>query len=189
MRSQLPQIARALGADERTLRRATQRGAIRCRRPGARQLELPPGEREYLDTHWDLLATLSSALRTEPNVGFALLFGSAARGDDRVDSDVDLLVQFRRSSSMAAARLGLRLETRLAREVSVFRLDRVRERMPLAVLQALDEGRILLDRDDVWPGIRAQRPWFERAAVERFEADRRAAANSLERLLSEQPSL
>jgi predicted nucleotidyltransferase len=35
-------------------------------------------------------------LRTQPNVRLAVLFGSVSRGDERPDSDVDLLVQFGR---------------------------------------------------------------------------------------------
>jgi len=184
MLSQLPAIAEEIGADQRTLRRAVSRGTVRGHRPGARQLELAPAEREYLRTHWALLSALTRILRTEPNVAFAALYGSTARGDDRVDSDVDVLVRFRAEVSLGATALAMRLEAALGRHVDVTDLDRVREHAPLLVLFAIDEGRVLLDRDGVWPPIRSRRSQFERAAAERLEADREAAAASFERLLS-----
>jgi predicted nucleotidyltransferase len=185
VRSQLPAIAREIGADERTLRRAAARGTLRCRRPGARQLQLADDELEYLRTHWGLLSALSAALRTEPNVGLALLYGSAARGDDHPSrSDIDLLVSFREEAPAAATELALRLEGVLERDVDVARLDRARASAPLLVLQALEEGRVLVDRDERWPALHAERSRIGRAAHRRRDADRREAADSLSRLLA-----
>ncbi len=42
-----------------------------------------------------MIALLRSALRTEHNVRFALLFGSSALGTDTPNSDVDVLVALR----------------------------------------------------------------------------------------------
>lgn len=151
-------------------------------------MEISSEERAYLDTHWDLIGALNRCLRTEPNVGLAALYGSTARGDDREDSNVDLLVELRKDSSLAASRLAMRLEEALGRHVDVTRLNRVRKDAPLLVLQAIDEGRVLLDRDEVWPAVRARRSRFERAATERLDADRRAAAESFARLLGEPPA-
>ncbi len=185
MRSQLPTIAREIGADERTLRRAAARGTVRAHRPGTRQLELAEGEMEYLRTHWALLSALNRALRTEPNVAVALLYGSAARGEDRVDSDLDLLVGLRDEAAPAAGReLALRLERVLGREVDVARVSRAWKDAPLLVLRAIDEGRVLVDRDDSWPALRAERPRLERAARRKHEADRRQARDSLDQLLA-----
>jgi predicted nucleotidyltransferase len=188
MLSPLPAIAKQIGADERTLRRAVSRGTIHGRRPGARQLDISPSERRYLDAHWDLIARLNRSLRTESNIAFAALYGSMARGDERLDSDVDVLVQFRKERELATMELAMRLEHALDRRVDVTSLDRVRETAPLLVLFAIDEARVLVDRDDVWPLLCAQRARFERRAAAQLDVDRRAAAASFERLLSEPPA-
>ena len=92
-------LAEEVGVNERTLRRAASRGdASRGIRPTPRKLELPLQEREYVRRSWGLLATLRTALRTEQNVRFALLFGSAATGMDTPGSDVDVLVDLRDAS-------------------------------------------------------------------------------------------
>jgi len=184
--SALPAIAMELGADERTLRRATARGAVRARRPGARQLELPAGELDYLRAHWSLLHKLTATLRTEPNVALAALYGSAARGDEHSHSDVDLLVAFRNDTPAAAAALARRLERGLERPVDVARLSRVCDAAPLLFLQALDEGRVLVDRDRAWPQMLGARRATARAAARQLASDRRAAARSLDRLLAEE---
>jgi predicted nucleotidyltransferase len=186
MVSALPAIAMELGADERTLRRATARGTVRARRPRARQLELPAGELDYLRAHWGLLHKLTAALRTEPNVALATLYGSAARGDDHSRSDIDLLVAFRNDAPEAASALARRLERALQRPVDVARLSRVRDAAPLLLLQALDEGRVLVDRDGAWPRMLGARRATARAAARQMAIDRRAAARSLDRLLAEE---
>jgi predicted nucleotidyltransferase len=186
MVSTLPAIAVELGADERTLRRATARGAVRCRRPGARQLELLPGELDYLRAHWRLLHMLTAALRTEPNVALAALYGSAARGDDHDRSDIDLLVAFRNDAPGAVSALAPRLERALECQVDVARLSRVRDEAPLLLLQALDEGRVLVDRDGAWPQMLGARRATARAAQRQMAVNRRAAACSLDRLLAEE---
>src|SRR5262245_14498650 len=86
------ELANKLGVDERTLRRAVSQGALRAHRPGPRRLRLAPGEEEYLRSHWQLLANLRNALRTQRRVRLAVLYGSLARGDEDADSDLDLLV-------------------------------------------------------------------------------------------------
>src|SRR6478672_11050256 len=134
MLSPLPAIAQQIGADERTLRRAVSRGTIHGRRPGARQLDIAPSERRYLQTHWDLMGSLNRSLRTEPNVAVGALYGSMARGDERLDSDVDVLVQFRKERELRAMELAMRLEHTLGRHVDVTSLQRVRETAPLLVL-------------------------------------------------------
>src|SRR5580700_10492016 len=92
MRSDLPAVAREIDVPERTLRRAVQRGTVRCRRPGLRQFELTADEQAYLSKNWKTISTVTEALRTERNVRMAVLFGSTARGHVGEDSDVDVLV-------------------------------------------------------------------------------------------------
>lgn len=185
MRSPLPIIARELGADERTLRRAAERGAIRCRRPGPRKLEITEGERKYLRTHWGLLHALTRALRTEPNVRLAVLYGSVARGDERRDSDVDVLVEFGEELPGAAGALAMRLEHAVGRGVDVTRLRRARVSAPLLVLQVLDEGRVLVDRDELWSALLRERRRIARAATSAQQAVREQAAVAFRELVGQ----
>lgn len=183
MRSTLPTLAAELSADERTLRRAVSRGTVRCRRQSPRRLALAEGEVAYLRAHWPTVAALIRALRTEPNVRLAILYGSVARGDDREDSDVDMLVGLREDTGRAALGLADRLESALGRPVDVVRLPHLRETSPLLLLQALDEGRVLVDRDAAWPALRAERDTVAADAARAGEAEAQAAAHALAELL------
>lgn len=185
MRSLLPTLAADLGADERTLRRAARRGTLRCRRPGPRQLELDAGELDYLRSHWELLRELTQALRTERNVRLAVLYGSTARGDDRRDSDIDLLVDLRAPTPGATSALAARFERALGRHVDVADLGRVEKDAPLLLLYALDEGRVLIDRDMQWPELLARRGGVARAAQRAERVERRAVAESWRMLVED----
>jgi predicted nucleotidyltransferase len=136
------QLAAELDAPERTLRRAVALGAVRSRRLSSRRLRLVDGEPEYLRDHWGLLSELRGAFRTEPRVRLAVLFGSMARGDDDISSDVDLLVNFREEEPLDRLRLAIRLEQRIGREVDVANLKRAERRDPFFLLQTLDEPRL-----------------------------------------------
>jgi predicted nucleotidyltransferase len=131
-----------------------------------------------------VLAALRRALRTEPNVRLAVLYGSAARGDDREDSDADVLVSFADDRDGAGITLAVRLERALGREVDVARLSNVDSSAPLLLLQALNEGRVILDRDDEWQHLQTRRPEIERRAdrdyVERCRRAREAVRQLLE---------
>lgn len=178
-------IAAELGAQERTLRRAASRGTVRCSRPTPRGLELLPGELAYLRSHWELLSALTRAFRTEANVELAVLYGSAARGDEHSGSDVDVLVGFRDDASASTSALARRLEERLPKPVDVALLSRVRRESPLLLLQAIDEGRVLVDRGALWAELRAQRETVARAARRRMARDRRDAARSFADLVGD----
>lgn len=182
MRSTLPGIAARLGADERTVRRAAERGAVRVQRPGPRSLEMEPGELAYLESHWALLAALTGAFRTEPNVSLAVLYGSAARGDDRASSDIDLLVRFRDNADASTSSLARRLERRLRRPVDVARYSRVHAEAPFLLLQAIDEGRVLVDRDGQWASLCAARETVARASRRQLAKSRAEAFEALQRL-------
>src|SRR6266540_774311 len=86
-------LAEEMQANERTLRRAANRGTIRCYREGPRRISLPSREHEYVRTRWPLLAHLIRALRTLPHVSLAILYGSFARGEERLDNDIAVLAQ------------------------------------------------------------------------------------------------
>ena len=177
------QLASDLGAPERSLRRAVALGTVRSRRLSERRLRLPDGEIEYLRDHWDLLAALRQALRTEPAARTVILIGSAARGDDRPGSDVDLLVDGHDREPLDRMRFGRRLEAKLGRRVDIASLDRA-ESDPLTMLQVLDEGRVIVDRDDRWAGLRDRRAAVHKRATRSYRAQRRRAAAMLEELRS-----
>lgn len=171
------ELANELGAHERTMRRAVRAGTIRCRRPTPRTLILSGAERTYLRRHWRLLAQLREALRTEPNVRLAVLFGSLARGDERPDSDADFVVELRNHSAVKVSRLRQRLEGILAREVEFTYLKDARS-SPLLMAELTREGRVLVDRDRRWPRVTRARDRILREARkaerELFAAEREA---------------
>jgi predicted nucleotidyltransferase len=183
---ELTELAHELGAHERTLRRAAQDGMVRCERVGPRRRLVSEDERRYAVGHWPLLAGLRRALRTEPNVRLAVVYGSVARGDDTQDSDLDVLVSLAEDRPDAAVKLAVRLERALGVEVDVARLNRVWDTASLLLLQAVDEGRVVLDRDGQWTQLRARRGDIARRAHRAHAARRRRARASIRELLSEE---
>jgi predicted nucleotidyltransferase len=177
--NELAQLAKTLGAPERTLRRAVALGGIRGRRLSSRRLRLAEGEVDYLLGHWALLAASREALRTEPHVRVAILAGSTARGDDRTDSDVDLVVDLIEEKPLDRMRLGMRLADKLERAVDVASLRDLRGD-PLSLLQLLDEGRVLVDREGRWPELRAQRPAVHKRAKRAYLRQQQQTAATLE---------
>lgn len=153
----IQELALDLGAEERTLRRAVAQGTLRAHRPGPRRLALAAGERAYLHGHWPLLAELRRALRTQRDVRLAVLYGSVARGDEDADSDLDLLVSVAGERLSVGANSAARLRRIAARRIDIAHLDRVEEVSPLLLDRVLDEGRVLLDRDEQWKGLRDRR--------------------------------
>lgn len=182
MRTTVKHVADRVSVDQRTLRRAVALGAVRCARVSARRVELAAGEEGYLREHWDLLAGLRSALRTEPNVRLAVVFGSVARGDGRGDSDVDLLVDLAVPTWARRQRLNTRLEREFNRPVELILLEKVSEENPSLLVEVLREGRVLVDRDGGWSALRRREPALRRAAradqVQRA-AEARAAVDEL----------
>jgi predicted nucleotidyltransferase len=167
----LQPLAHELGTTDRTLRRSVRSGLVRARRPSPRTVEIGVDERVYLRKHWSDLARLRRALRTEPGVRAAVLFGSLARGDDRADSDVDLLVELREAAPAARVDLRHRLEAATGRSVQLVE-TRSAERSPVLLAEILRDGRPLVDRAGLWPALQSRRAAVERAA--RAEAQRRA---------------
>ena len=135
---------------ERTLRRAATEGLLHGRRVSERRYETTLREELYLREHWPLLRLLRSALRTEPNVRLAVLFGSVATGRESENSDVDLLVVLRDPGTRRSQR-SQRLSDRAGRDVQLVRLPEA-ERSPILMADALAQGRVLIDRDGTWPG-------------------------------------
>lgn len=176
-------IAAELGAEERTLRRAAAQGTLRCRRIGSRRLRFADGEREYLLRHWRLLAQLRAALRTQRQVRLAILYGSVARGDEDGGSDLDLLVVFADGRAADIPRLARRLEAVGGRRVDIAELGRVEAAAPLLLRQALDEGRVLVDRDGLWPQLRHRRRALRARAQRAYRRQMDDAAGAIGELI------
>jgi predicted nucleotidyltransferase len=179
--TELALLAEAVGTNERTLRRAVSQGTVRATRPTPRTLELPLAERRYVRRSWPLLASLRTALRTEPNVRAALLFGSAARGTDTAASDVDVLVELRDPSLDRLVDLSGSLMTIVSRRVDLVRLDDA-EADPAFLADVVAEARVLVDRDGLWQRLRAREPGLRRRGSVRDSSRARAALAGIDRL-------
>lgn len=148
----LRQAAAELSIPERTLKRAAAEGLIRGERVSARRFRLPFSEEAYLRSHWTLLQRLRAALRTEPNVRLAVLFGSVAKGDDREDSDIDVLVVLDDPRIGRLVALTERLSDRLGRDVQLVRLADA-ENSPALMADIVGQGRVLIDRQGMWAAL------------------------------------
>jgi predicted nucleotidyltransferase len=177
-------VAKEVGVNERTLRRAVNEGTLRATRPSPRKLELPFSEDRYVRAHWPLIAKLREALRTEHNVRFAMLFGSAARGDDTEASDVDVIADLRDSSLDPVLDLSLKLEDAVGRSVDVVRLEDT-EDDPTFLAMALEDGRVLVDRADVWSRLRAEEASVRRRGRRRDARRKRQALAGIDQFLRE----
>ena len=134
------------------MRRAAAEGLFRGERPTPRTFTLAIKEELYLRSHWSLLRDLRAALRTEPNVQLAVLFGSTAAGTDREGSDVDLLVELNEPAIGRLAELSSRLSKATGREVQLLRLGDA-EQLPALMVDVVEGGRVLIDRHAVWPRL------------------------------------
>lgn len=178
----IQELAADLGAQERTLRRAAAQGALRARRVGPRRLRLADGERDYLRTHWPLLSALRRALRTEQRVRLAVLYGSLARGDEDEGSDVDLLVSLTDDRPHASTQLGSRLQRLIGRHVDIAVLERVQANAPLLLDQVLNDGRVLIDRDEQWQDLLNHRPQIHARALHAHRSQMTKASRAIEEL-------
>jgi predicted nucleotidyltransferase len=151
----LRSLARYLDIPERTLRRAAAEGLIRGERLSPRRYRTSLREEAFLRKRWPLLRGLRDALRTEPNVRLAILFGSQATGTATERSDVDLLVALVDSGASRVAELAERLERHSGRDVQLVRLQDV-DQAPGLMADVLESGRVLVDRDGRWPQLRSE---------------------------------
>ena len=110
-------------------------------------------EEAYLRTQWALLRALRAALRTEPNVRLAVLFGSTAVADDDENSDIDVLVALRDPDVGRVVELTGRLSQRLGRQVQLVRLAEAKG-SPALMVSVLEQGCVLVDRDREWHSLR-----------------------------------
>lgn len=176
-------LSEEVGVSERTLRRAVNQGALRATRPTQRTLHLPFSERRYIRRSWSMLAALRAALRTEQNVRLAVLFGSVARGTDTLASDLDVLVDLRDRSLERVVDLNLKLTEIVGRRVDVVRLADVEDE-PSFLLDVVTEGRVLVDRDGLWPELLGREAQLRHDAHRRQTTRAQAALAGIDRLLS-----
>ena len=129
-----------------------------ARSPGSRRAArtVAGGGGRIVRGHWTLLSKLMAALRTERDVRLAVLFGSTATGEDTPVSDVDLLIVHRRSGWRSQVDLRMRLRHALGTPVDVVMLEQA-EAQPSLLADVLREGRVLIDRDDLWSALRERR--------------------------------
>ena len=176
-------LASEVGVNERTLRRAVSEGALHASRPTPRTLELPLPELSFVRRSWRLLSALRASLRTEHNVRFALLFGSTATGTDTPTSDVDVLVDLRDPSLERVVDLSTKLTSATGRPVDVVRLqDAMND--PLFLADLLAEGRVLVDREGLWPRLRRRAGALRRRGRQQEVERTRSALAGIDRLLA-----
>lgn len=173
-------LAEELGVNERTLRRAIADGLIRAERSTPHRRRLSVSEQRYVRRYWSVLGRLRRALRTEPNVRLAVVFGSMARGDRAARSDVDILVALADGASGKVADLSRRLGDAVDRNVQLVRLGDAQGH-PRLLAELLLEGRVLIDRDGGWERLQRRRRSVIRAAE---EADAALEADALDRPLT-----
>src|SRR5215212_8901515 len=161
----LRSLALALDIPERTLRRAAGEGLVRGERVSSHKFRTSMRERDYLRRQWPMLSQLRGLLRTEPNVSFAVLFGSQATGTAGPDSDVDVVVELRVDDVARLADLSGRLSRALGRDVQTVRLADV-----------VAHGRVLVDREDMWQGLARDARRDEREAGEAVSLEDAVAA-------------
>jgi predicted nucleotidyltransferase len=137
-------LARELRVAPAEVEAAAAAGTIRLSEAGGPVVE--EAERQYLLERWRLLHTLRRGV-VEHDVPLAVLFGSVARGDERPSSDVDLLVA---AGGKGAAELQRWLRAHTDRWVEVTDLAHA-ARTPLLLMDALQDGRVIVDRDARWP--------------------------------------
>ena len=161
---QLAAAAASLACSERTLRRYVNDGTLRGERFGRQEVRLSPREDLYLRRHWEVLSRLRQALRTEPSVRLAVLFGSTATGEDRPDSDVDLMIHHASADLGAVVRLQRRLDRQVGKAVHLVLREDI-EQSPELLADVLREGRVIVDRGGEWGRLNRRRPRVLREAA------------------------
>jgi len=168
-----------LECSERTLRRYVNDGLLHGERGSRQEVRLARGEEAYLRQHGRLLHGLRRALRTEPSVRLAVLFGSTATGEDGPGSDIDILVALRSDSIPQLLGLQRRLRSALdGRDVHLVLLADA-EQAPALLADVLREGRVIVDRDGRWQRLDRRRQEIFEAADAQDQVTSEAAWQSV----------
>lgn len=131
-----------------------------------------------------LTEDLAHALEGASGVRLAVMFGSAARGTARSDSDVDVGVLLDDDDDLPALRVAL--ERAVARSVDLLSL---RKAPPLLRFEITRDGRLLVERDQhAWAEFRAHAmiDWWDWAPTAQIM--HRAVRSRLEREATRGPS-
>jgi predicted nucleotidyltransferase len=94
-----------------------------------------------------MLDAFRRALEAEPDVAYALLFGSRARGTERADSDADVAVELTPGAARDVRALGglmARLSSAVGRPVDLVLLD---EATPSLAYRIFHDGQLIIERD------------------------------------------
>src|SRR5688572_24546655 len=94
-----------------------------------------------------MLDELRRVLASEPDLAYALVFGSAARNSLRPDSDVDVAIELRAGAARDVLALGTlvaRIESAVRRRVDLVLLD---EAAPSLAYRIFRDGRLLVEHD------------------------------------------
>ena len=112
-----------------------------------------------------IVADLRDALRAEPRVELALVFGSRAKGRERPDSDLDLAL---RAPGVDTLDLARRLSLALGIEVDIIDLDAAGYPMLLELVEhsivvaERAPGAAAIWRSQALATLETDRPWFGR---------------------------
>ncbi len=174
-------LAEEVGVSERTLRRAAQEGALHANWSSPRRIQISAAEKSYVRRSWKLFSRLREVLRTEKNLAFAALIGSTARGEDHAGSDVDLIVGLREPGFDQLLRLELKLEDALDRRTDLLALEQAHSK-PELMAELVAEGRVVIDRENLWSELRAQAPALLRTAERSERSRRREALAGIDRI-------
>ena len=102
----------------------------------------------------DLLDRLRERAGSLPELRLAVLFGSAARGQARTGSDVDLGILLDPDTREARNKALLELDRAAGREVDAVFLN---EAPPLLRFEISRDGVLILEREEgLWAGVRAK---------------------------------
>jgi predicted nucleotidyltransferase len=117
----------------------------------------------------DSVEALARAVASVPELRLAVLFGSAARGEDRADSDLDVgVLAGPEGPAYDLATLRVHLERDTGRVVDLISLDSA---PPLLRMEVARHGRVLLEREPgAWSLFRAHAmiDWWDWAPTARL---------------------
>ena len=94
-----------------------------------------------------MLATLRRVLQAEPDVAYALLFGSGVKGTAHAGSDADIAIELRAGAPRDVRSLGglaARLESAIGRRIDLVLLDEAPTALAYRIFR---DGRLLAERD------------------------------------------
>ncbi len=131
-----------------------------------------------------LRETLEAALRGEPDVSLAVLFGSASRSAAGPASDLDVGVVVKGPRPLAA--LAVKLERATGRRVDLVDLAQA---PPLLRFEIARDGQLLVERQPhLWSDVKARAlvDWWDWAPMARLFSS--AAAARLRRQVTDGPS-